>query len=384
MKRNMNPPHISYNFIDLLQKLFSIFNFGFRRLLLKENQKQLETLQKEIPTIIETILTDNKKHVKKLIHKHINFNSKIFNSIHNQIMTKLIEQAQEKNITFIFIPKISISPNTNKFYFRLQLILLSFTLNYIHSIKNNNYTLLRRILEADVFNSFPNFQQSLLIRKYMEALMLNNLEQKMHTKTENFRQFLFQEGKILDQDSQKPLDENNFVMFIRSIKSLIKVINNLSKLFKLVDEYHICIPLKFRKKHNYFKRNVSNIFKWTNNLFNQTRRTFSIYNPTIATQHFFFFQFNIPKLKSSRIGFNERLHTIFQRYVTGRILFSEQVNFWITIILDLPSSYDNCFLLKTHDKFEPFDFMCRSSQSTNVVEQFHSFEFLEKQICNRT
>jgi hypothetical protein len=171
----------------------------------------------------------------------------------------------------------------------------------------------------------------------MEEFMLNNLEQKMHAKTENFRQLLLQEGKILDQDSKKSLDENNFVMFIRSIKSLIKIINNLSKLFKLVDEYHICIPLKFTKKHNYFKRNVSNIFKWTNNLFNETRKTFSIYNPKIAAQHFFFFQFNIPKLKSTRTRFNEKLNNIFQRYVTGRILFSEQVNFWITnISISLP------------------------------------------------
>jgi hypothetical protein len=166
-------------------------------------------------------------------------------------------------------------------------------------------------------------------------------------------------------------------MFIRSIKSLIKVINHLSKLIKLVDEYHICIPLKFMKKHNYFKRNVSNIFKWTNNLFDQTRRTFSIYNPTIATQHFFFFQFNIPKLKSSRIRFNERLNNIFQRYVTGRILFSEQVNFWITNILDLPSSPDNCFLLKTHDKFEPFDFMCSSSQLLRWLNNYIPLNFSE-------
>jgi type III secretory pathway component EscR len=89
---------------------------------MNENQKQLETLQKEIPAIIETILTNNKKYFRKLIHKHINLNNKYFNYIHNQIMTKLLEQAQANNIVFIFIPKISISSITNKFYFRPQLI----------------------------------------------------------------------------------------------------------------------------------------------------------------------------------------------------------------------------------------------------------------------
>jgi hypothetical protein len=156
----------------------------------------------------------------------------------------------------------------------------------------------------------------------MEAFLLNKLERKMHKETENFRQFIIQERKVLDQDSHKSFDENNFIWFIRSVKSLIKIINNLTKLFKLVDEYHVCIPSKSIKKHNHFKRNISNVFKLTNKFFGQARRSFSIYNPTIASQHFFFFQFNIPKLKSSRIRFDERLNNLYQRYVTGRILFS--------------------------------------------------------------
>jgi hypothetical protein len=254
-----------------------------------------------------------------------------------------LNKYKQKKSTIFFIPKTFISSKTNFLYFRPQLILLSFTLYYIHSIKNKNYLLLRRTLEADFFNSFPNFQQSLLIRKYMEAFLLNNLERKMHTKSEEFRQFLFKERKTHDQESQKSLDEDNFVLFIRSIKSLIKVINNLTKLFKLVDEYHVCIPTKYTRNHNHFKRNVSNIFELTNKFFSKTRRSFSIYNPAKATQHFFFFQFNIPKLKSSRIRFDERLNNIYQRYVTGRILFSEQGNFWINNILDLPSSPSNCF-----------------------------------------
>jgi hypothetical protein len=176
---------------------------------MNENLKQLETVQKKIPAIIETILTNNMKHLKKLIHEHINFDNKFFIDINNQIMKKLIEQAQANNINFKFIPKAIINPNENLLYFRPQLILLSFTLNYIHSIKNKNYVLLRRILEADVFNSFPNFQQFLLIRKYMEAFLLNNLERKMHKETQIFRQFLFQERKVLNQDSHKPLDEDN-------------------------------------------------------------------------------------------------------------------------------------------------------------------------------
>jgi hypothetical protein len=101
----------------------------------------------------------------------------------------------------------------------------------------------------------------------MEAFLLNNLERKMHTKSAEFRQFLFKERNTLDHESQKPLDEDNFVLFIRATKSLIKVINNLTKLFKLVDEYHVCIPTKFKKSHNHFKRNVSNIFELTNKFF---------------------------------------------------------------------------------------------------------------------
>jgi hypothetical protein len=273
----------NFVFINILEKLFSIFNYGFPCFIVSKNSKQLETVQNKLPAIIENIFTSNKKHLRKLIHKHINFNNNYSNYINNQIVKKLIEQVKAEEINFIFIPKTIISSKTNFLYFRPQLIRLSFTLNYIHSIKNNNYTLLRRILEADIFNSFPNFQQSLLIRKYMEAFLLNNLERKMHTKSEEFRKFLFRERKTLDLESHKPLDEDNFILFIRSIKSLIKVINNLTKLFKLVYEYHVCIPTKYTKSHNHFKRNISNIFELTNKFYSQIRRSFSIYNPVIAT-----------------------------------------------------------------------------------------------------
>jgi hypothetical protein len=190
MRNRTISPYNNNTYVNMLEKLFSIFNYGFPCFLMNENSKQLETVRKKIPEIIETILINNKKHFRKLIHKHINFDNKFFNYIHNQIMTKIFEQAQTNNVIFIFIPKTIICPKTNILYFRPQLILFFFTFNYLHVIKNKNYVLLRRILEADVFNSFPNFQQSLLIRKYMEAFLLNNLERKMHKETENLRQFL--------------------------------------------------------------------------------------------------------------------------------------------------------------------------------------------------
>jgi hypothetical protein len=144
----------NFVFINMLEKLFSIFNYGFRCFIVSKNSKQLETVQSKLPAIIENIFTNNKKHLRKLIHKHINFNNNYFNYINNQIIMKLIEQVKVEEINFIFIPKTIIISKTNFLYFRPQLILLSFTLNYIHSIKNKNYLLLRRTLEPTFSTAF--------------------------------------------------------------------------------------------------------------------------------------------------------------------------------------------------------------------------------------
>jgi hypothetical protein len=111
----------------------------------------------------------------------------------------------------------------------------------------------------------------------------------------------------------------------------------LAKLFRAVDDHLTLIPTKEANVHNYFKRNISDIFKLSNYFFKLNKISYARDNPKAAVQHFFFFQFNMTKFKTPRIQAYETLNNIYQRYVTERILFSEHVKFWITNILEMPT-----------------------------------------------
>jgi hypothetical protein len=120
----------------------------------------------------------------------------------------------------------------------------------------------------------------------MEAFLFNNLEKNMHSETDIFRNFLISQKKILFIDSQKPLDEMNFICLIQVTKSLIKTINILTKLFRLVDDHHSLIPLTEKKDHNFFERNLSDIFKLSNFLMGKTKNSFAKQTQLLKTTLF--------------------------------------------------------------------------------------------------
>jgi hypothetical protein len=149
-----------------------------------------------LPNIIETIFLNKKNLLLKLIHNQVKPNNIYFHEIFNKILLEVYNNMITQDIVFIITPPHLFSSKTNIFYQKPILILLNFLQKYIDNIKNQNYLLIRRTIETDVFNSFPNFQHSMLIRKYMEAFLLNNLEKTMHYETNTLRSFLISQKKI--------------------------------------------------------------------------------------------------------------------------------------------------------------------------------------------
>jgi hypothetical protein len=177
---------------NLLESLFSSQNYSFPRFLWSEKQKQFETLLFNLPNIIEAVFLNHQDLLLNLIKNLDKPNNIQFHKIFNQIMHEIYNNMITQNIVFNITPRLLISSKLNIFFQRPILNLLYYLQKFVSNIKNRDYLLIRRTIEADIFNSFPNFQHSMLIRKYMEAYLLNNLEKSMHSETDILRNFLLQ------------------------------------------------------------------------------------------------------------------------------------------------------------------------------------------------
>jgi hypothetical protein len=231
---------------------------------LNQNLKQLETLLPKISQVIETLFKENKQLLKKLLTCNKSSKTKYFKRITNKILLILQLESTEQKLD---LNNSKISYKHNIYYLIPTIYLLNLFRTYIFNLKDINYLLIRITLEADIFNGFPNFQRSMLIRKYMEAYLLNKMEFIMHEETSNLREIMITHKKIFIEDAKKSLDETNFIILIQTMKTLIKVINNLAKLFRTVDDHLTLIPTKEANAHNYFKRNISENFKLSNFFF---------------------------------------------------------------------------------------------------------------------
>jgi hypothetical protein len=84
----------------------------------------------------------------------------------------------------------------------------------------------------------------------MEAFLLSKIESTMHKETSILRKILITHKLLFIEDSKNSLDENNFILLIQVMKTLIKIINNLAKLFRTVDDHLSLIPTKEANNHN--------------------------------------------------------------------------------------------------------------------------------------
>jgi hypothetical protein len=292
--------------------------------------KQLEALTQKMPILLEAIFYEEKDLLLSLIFNHRTVNSFQFNKVINLALKKFFDEATKPKIDFYPMFQHKLCRKFNLLYFIPSTFLLSSIQTFIYNIKNEDYLLLRKTLDADILHGFPNFQHSILIRKYMEVYIISNIETLMHIETKILRTILIEHKTLFMKDANNPLGEYFFINLVQARKTLIKIINNLAKFFRIVDDYISLITEP--KEHFYFKRKVSDIFKFSNLLFRRHKLSFSKSNKKAANQHFFSYQFNMIKLKTPRIRVDDCLNNLYQRYVTGRIEFSEHVNFWITNI----------------------------------------------------
>jgi hypothetical protein len=72
---------------------------------------------------------------------------------------------------------------------------------------------------------------------------------------------------------------------------VIKIINNLAKLWRTVDDHLPLLPNKEVNSHNDFKRNISDIFKLANYIFKLNKRSFAKNNQQQQNNTFSFINF---------------------------------------------------------------------------------------------
>jgi hypothetical protein len=131
----------------------------------------------------------------------------------------------------------------------------------------------------------------------MEAYIISNIEKLMHKETNILRTILIEHKPTFLKGANNPLDEFYFINLVQAMKTFNKIVNNLAKFFRIVDDY-ISLIIE-PKEHFYFKRNLSDILKFSNILFRIHKLSFSKSNRKAANQHFFFYQYQIEKTQNS-------------------------------------------------------------------------------------
>jgi hypothetical protein len=165
----------------------------------------------KISQVIETSLKENKQLLRKLFTCNKSSKANYSNTFMNKIIFNLHLESEKQNFN---LNNRKISYKLNIYYFIPTIHFLNSLRTYIFNIKDVNHLLIRKTLDADIFNGFPTFQYSMLIRKCMEAFLLNKMELIMHKDTKTLRKIMTTHKKIFIEDAKKSLDEINFIILI--------------------------------------------------------------------------------------------------------------------------------------------------------------------------
>jgi hypothetical protein len=172
----------------------------------QQQHEAIGSTNKNMPILLEAIFSEEKDLLLSLIFNHRTVKSFRFNKLINLALKKFFEEATKLNIDFYPIFQHKLCRKFNLFYFIPSTFFLSSIQTFIYNIKNEDYLLLRKMLDADILNGFPNFQHSMLIRKYMEANIISNIETLMHKKTKSLRTILIEHKTLFMNDANNPLD----------------------------------------------------------------------------------------------------------------------------------------------------------------------------------